>query len=147
MIPKAIDNGWMEADRRNAPWLATVLDAAHRRALLMRWRQLQGGQDGAMYVRSGISLSLAEPPKQTVILSGGYRGDQQWLHVSTAWTNRLPTWEEFREVRETFFGDDLVAIQVFPPKAEYVNVHRFCLHLYARVDERTVPDLRIGGTI
>jgi hypothetical protein len=108
---------------------------------------MERGADGISFKREGMSLGFSARPLQTVILSGGYRDDVPWLHVSTAWSNRLPSFEELREVREVFFDDALVAVQVFPPKAEYINVHPYCLHLYARADERTVPDLRIIGTI
>lgn len=145
-VAEAFDNGWRQADRRHDDWLRTALDAAETRARLSRWVVLDRGTDGFACTREGIALR-DKPPKQMVIFSGGYRDEASWLHVSTSWANRLPTWEELREVRKTFFDDTLVAVQVFPPKAEYVNVHPYCLHLYARVDARTVPDLRIIGTI
>lgn len=140
-------SAWREADRRQDPWLDRALGRATNRAHLAGWIELDHSRDGVCFGRSGLSLSSAPPPKQTVILSGGYRDDVPWLHVSTAWPNRLPTWNELREVRELFLDDGLVAVQIFPPKAEYINVHPYCLHLYARADARTVPDMRIAGTI
>jgi hypothetical protein len=136
------------ANRRHDEWLRVALDRADTRSRIARFVRLDSGEDGASYARAGIALGRQETPQQTVILSGGYRDDIPWLHVSTAWRHRLPTWEELHDVRELFLDDALVAVQVFPPKAEYINVHPFCLHLYARADgERTVPDLRIVETI
>ena len=129
---------WRQADRRDL-WLSVFLDAAHKAAMLGPWEMVSSGEDGGLYIR--------RQRQQSVIISGGYRGDEQWVHVSTAMPSRLPTWEEFSEVKRVFMGPDLTAIQVFPPQAEYVNVHPNCLHLYARMDQRVVPDLRIGGTI
>lgn len=142
-----LDNGWREANRSHDHWLAEALDSAHNRARLAGWQRVEFGQDGACYKREGIGLGANKPPMQTVIISGSYRDDIPWLHVSTAWSNRLPTWDEFRQIRDVFLDDGLIAVQVFPPKAEYINQHPYCLHLYARVDARTVPDLRIIGTI
>lgn len=41
-------------------------------------------------------------------------------------------------------GAPRVVLQVFPPKAEHVNLHPYCLHLWERLSgPRLVPDLRL----
>lgn len=57
------------------------------------------------------------------------RGDKQWAHVSCSRGDRLPTWEDLKLVKEVFLGD-VMAYQVLPPKAEWLNVHEFTLHLF-----------------
>ena len=43
---------------------------------------------------------------------------------------RCPTWEEMCRVKVLFFGDDETVIQYHPPKSDYVNHHKYCLHLW-----------------
>jgi hypothetical protein len=53
-----------------------------------------------------------------------------WDHVSVSHPDRIPTWEEMAYVKDLFFGDDEAAMQLHPPKSEYVNNHPRCLHLW-----------------
>lgn len=52
------------------------------------------------------------------------------LHASVALPHRLPTWEEYKAVKEAVFGDDMDAMQILPRKEIYYNYHPFCLHLW-----------------
>lgn len=67
-----------------------------------------------------------------------------WLHVSASHSGRVPSYSEMCEVRDIFIPQNLVAVQVFVPKSEHVNLHHYTLHLWARLDERTIPDLSEG---
>jgi hypothetical protein len=67
-----------------------------------------------------------------------------WLHVSASHPGRIPSYSEMCEVRDLFIPQDLVAVQVFVPKSEHVNIHHYTLHLWARMDQRTIPDLSEG---
>lgn len=51
-------------------------------------------------------------------------------HVSVSLPMRCPTWEEMCKVKDLFFEEEDQVIQYHPPKSEYVNNHRFCLHLW-----------------
>lgn len=53
-----------------------------------------------------------------------------WDHVSVSLPNRTPTWREMCAVKDLFFRDDEVAMQLHPAKADYVNCHEFCLHIF-----------------
>ncbi len=66
-----------------------------------------------------------------------------WAHLSVgnATQKRLPTWEELRWCKEYFIGDRK-AVQVLPPKAEYVNVNPYVLHLFAPLERDPLPDFR-----
>lgn len=58
-----------------------------------------------------------------------------WDHVSIAFPNRCPTWEEMCKVKDLFFYDDETVIQFHPKKSEYVNKHPYCLHLWRKQGE------------
>lgn len=57
-----------------------------------------------------------------------------WHHVSVAGQHRLPSWKQLLEVKAIWMGD-VLAVQVLPPKAQYVNYHEHCLHLWRRIDQ------------
>lgn len=64
-----------------------------------------------------------------------------WAHLSVSAHKRLPTWDELRHAKELFLGDRR-AMQVLPPRAEYVNINPFVLHLYAPLEHDPMPDFR-----
>lgn len=68
-----------------------------------------------------------------------------WAHlsVSAQVPARLPTWDELGWCKRYFLGDRK-AIQVLPPKAEYVNIHPHVLNLYACLDRDPLPDFRVA---
>ena len=53
-----------------------------------------------------------------------------WDHVSVHVDGRCPTWEEMCEVKELFFKDDEVVMQLHPAKSDYINCHQHTLHLW-----------------
>lgn len=65
-----------------------------------------------------------------------------WLHVSVSHRDRIPTWEELRDVKDLFVGRDKLALQVLPSADEYVNICWRVLHLWHCPDRRPVPDFR-----
>ena len=58
-----------------------------------------------------------------------------WEHVSVSYSTRCPTWEEMCRVNDMFWNDDECVIQYHPPKSEYVNNHKYCLHLWRKCGE------------
>lgn len=66
-----------------------------------------------------------------------------WIHLSVSRRKSLPTWDELVKVKELFLGEEICAVQVIPPRSEYVNHHPYCLNIFARMDKRAVPDFRI----
>lgn len=89
-----------------------------------------------------IFMRLADQLK--VLASIERKPDQRdWLHVSFSYEYKLPDYETIKEVRELFFPDNATVIQVFPPKAEHVNLSEV-LHLWQRIgDNALLPDLRV----
>lgn len=67
-----------------------------------------------------------------------------WLHLSVSAQKpaRIPTWKELSWAKDYFLGDRR-AIQVLPPKSEYVNLHPHVLNLYACEGESRLPDFRM----
>lgn len=76
-----------------------------------------------------------------------YEDNKNWIHLSISRKDKLPSWSEFVQVKEIFLGKESTAIQVIPPRSQWVNDHPFCLHLWQCLDETSIPDFRIEGTI
>lgn len=53
-----------------------------------------------------------------------------WEHVSVSLPDRTPTWEEMCIVKSMFWEDCDAVVQFHPPKSEYVNNHKYCLHMW-----------------
>lgn len=54
-----------------------------------------------------------------------------WEHVSVSLNKpRCPTWEEMCLVKSIFWDEDDLVVQYHPPKSEYINNHKYCLHLW-----------------
>lgn len=74
-----------------------------------------------------------------------YPDGKRWLHFSMSSKGRCPTWEELVEAKEAFLGTETKAIQVIPPRSEYVNIHPHVLHLWVEVNGRDgLPDFTDG---
>ncbi len=102
------------------------------------WKVEERRLDGAMY-RHGSA-------RMTVIVSASVERDgRNWLHVSVAHPERMPTWDDLRYVKDIFVGRDRTALQVLPPAAKHVNQHPYCLHLWACLDGDVTPDFTQGG--
>jgi len=59
-----------------------------------------------------------------------------WEHVSVSLSvKRTPNWEEMCMIKDLFWDEEDVVIQIHPKKSEYVNNHNYCLHLWRPVNE------------
>ena len=56
--------------------------------------------------------------------------DPDWEHISVSTSSRCLTWDEMCEIKNLFFNEDEVVIQIHPAKKDYVNFYEFCLHLW-----------------
>jgi len=66
-------------------------------------------------------------------------------HLSIAHPRRLPTWDELKEARNSLLPDNLLMAMLLPPKADYINMHPFCFHLWEIQGEEAeshAPSLR-----
>ena len=88
-----------------------------------------------------ISLPLW---RSTVICSTG----AGWEHVSVSpYQHRVtPSWDDMCAIKDMFWEDDEAVIQIHPPKAEYVNNMRNCLHLWRCAYKEMVlpPSILVG---
>ena len=70
----------------------------------------------------------------------------EWEHVSVSRKDRAPTWDEMCQVKAMFWGEEDVVVQFHPAKADYVNMHPFCLHLWRPINcDLLVPHPRLVG--
>ena len=82
-------------------------------------------------------IPLGELETAIVIADNGV-SSPEWEHVSVSLPTRCPTWDEMCKIKEIFFSDDETVVQYHPRKQDYVNIHRFCLHLW-RLKNGTFP--------
>ncbi|MBR2909671.1 MAG: hypothetical protein IKC11_04925 [Clostridia bacterium] len=61
-----------------------------------------------------------------------------WDHVSVSHRFFIPSHEVMSAVKEKFFNSDEVVIEIHPKRAEYINNHSRCLHLW-RPTAQTMP--------
>lgn len=116
---------------------AQELFAAHGDAMLAAAatlpRTLRLGDGRKLVVARSMSGGLAYRCADglAVIASYDVTPHGLLLHVSMSYANRLPSWAELTLIRAAFYPPDLDVIQVLPRGGEYVNVHPYCLHLFA----------------
>ncbi len=95
------------------------------------------GNNGAFFVPSRPGRT---PFK--VIASDG----EGWDHVSASLPDRCPTWEEMCLIKALFWDDTDAVMELHPPRADWVNNHRFCLHLWRpQVDRIPLPPAWMVG--
>lgn len=80
-------------------------------------------------------LLVIKPRGLTVLFSAG----MGWEHVSVSRRSRLPTYEDLDEIRREFWGPKDTVMQLFVPKADHVNAHPYCLHLWRPIDGTEIP--------
>lgn len=86
--------------------------------------------------RTRVAGPIAEPYGQFVVKVGSFRmrviasAGQGWDHVSVSLPNRCPTWEEMDTIKNLFFKEDEVAMQLHINGKTKVNLHPYCLHLW-----------------
>ena len=82
-------------------------------------------------------------PDLTVVASDG----AGWEHVSVSTSIRTPTWSEMCKIKDLFWGDECCVLQFHPPRADYINNHPFCLHLWRNPSDevKTPPWQLVGG--
>lgn len=65
-----------------------------------------------------------------------------WEHISVSFPNRCPTWDEMCVAKDIFWREDEACIQVHPAREVYINVHKYCLHIWRPKDGKLIlpPD-------
>jgi hypothetical protein len=97
------------------------------------------GTTGAFMINGPCYMDLR-------ILSSGAWDNLDWEHVSVSLKNRCPNWQEMCFVKDLFWNEDEVVMQLHPAKKDYVNHHEYCLHLWrpTKVEIPLPPRIMVG---
>lgn len=101
-----------------------------------------GEMRGFFQMRSPLGIQMR-------MISSGRDLEYGWEHVSvTVKAERCPTWEEMCFVKDLFWSEDEVVMQLHPAAHEYVNEHKYCLHLWKPLNATipTPPTILIGAS-
>ena len=97
------------------------------------------GNNGVFIIKS-LKVKV---PLRTIVSDG-----EGWEHVSVSLANRCPSWEEMSFIKNLFWDEDDLVIQLHPPKSEYINNHPYCLHLWRKAGTNgyceTPPKIMVG---
>lgn len=70
------------------------------------------------------------------------KNGEEWIHISCSRKSRLPTYEDLAKIKKDFIGEEMEAYQVMAKTSEHVNIHSYCLHIWAPIDQvRRVANL------
>ena len=118
--PGVLPAGWDEID--TSPWTGQP-DRAYTRA----------------YTKRGTL--------RVIVTCARYDDGKRWVHLSVSRSNKeIPSWLAMGEVKEVFLGPERTAIQVHPPRSQYVNIEEGVLHIFCCTDGMEfLPDFRGTG--
>lgn len=82
-------------------------------------------------------------------VSAGSWNGVVYIHASLVRLVGMPSYEDMVMLKESVFGPDRYAAQIFPSRDEHVNIHSRCLHLWGPIDPDhwPLPKFGEGGTI
>ena len=92
---------------------------------------------------NGVFIKYYEGKEYFIIASNG----GGWEHVSvSSSTNKVPNWEVMCMIKDLFFNQDETVVQFHPKKSEYVNNHKYCLHLWRKQgsEHELPPSILVG---
>lgn len=69
-----------------------------------------------------------------------------WEHLSVSTTVKTPTWEQMCKMKDIFWNEDEVCMQLHPAKENYINNMPYCLHIWKPIKENipTPPNIMVG---
>lgn len=91
------------------------------------WKYLGRMPIGETYQHKATSLTVIS--SIDTIENGN--GTSKVLHVSVSRKSRLPSWDDLKRAKNTFMGLDVDAYHVIPKADDHVNLHNYCMHLWA----------------
>lgn len=141
-VQSCSDAEWLEAK-------ALTDAAASRVKLPPNWRELRVSESSPLYGSRQYVRRTADIVSAQVMLSADRHEGRAWLHVSMVCDRRVPSYAELCDLKSIFVGDELQALQVFPPKSQHVNIYQYALHLWAclEADGDGLPEFGKHGTI
>ena len=113
--------------------------------ILDKYRETNGPWATSLRDSKGLFfIPTTKSQSPLMVLSSGYH-NTEWFHVSVSLGDRCPTWKEMCMIKELFY-EDMVAVQYHPNKANYINNHPFCLHLWANMEKEIElpPSILVG---
>lgn len=100
----------------------------YRSAHPLKFEHKAGDNFGWFMIPYGGKLIAVQADAQT-----------EWEHVSASMGNRCPNWEEMCFIKSLFWDDEECVVQYHPPKSDYVNMAKTCLHLWKYKGEMPRP--------
>lgn len=67
-------------------------------------------------------------------------------HLSVSTPTRCPTWEEMCIMKDLFWKDDEVCMQLHPAKEDYIDNMKYCLHIWKPINQEIPkpPSIMVG---
>lgn len=104
------------------------------------------GSDNSYGNNGAFEIPLSGRTTAFVIASDGGGWEHVSVHIVSDGKQRTPTWSEMCKIKDMFWEDNETVIQYHPPKSEYVNNHKHCLHLWKKTGyEFPLPNSEMGG--
>lgn len=69
-----------------------------------------------------------------IIASDGMGWEHVSVHCATGKRLYTPTWAEMCHIKDLFWDDEDVVLQIHPRKSQYVNFHEHTLHLWRHIE-------------
>src|SRR6478609_2204141 len=89
---------------------------------------------------SGFAYRQTVGGLRVIVDSESKEDGRTWIHVSVSRKDWTPSHEDMSLVKEAFIGPDRYAYSVWAPTSLHVNIHSFCLHLWALLES---PDGKV----
>lgn len=120
-------------------WSVSTINDLLLAARLDGWRPLDAPFFGQIALRN-------DREQLTVLLSAAVYDDQRrWVHFSMSGRHSLPSWDQLSRAKDALLGAERKALQVLPPRSQWVNIHPNCLHLWMCLDDDGLPDFTEGS--
>jgi hypothetical protein len=81
------------------------------------------GNNGAFQIDQGNL-------KFVIIASDGGGWEHVSVHIAISGKQRTPTWDEMCYIKDVFWDEEDVVMQLHPAKSHYINNHKHTLHLW-----------------
>lgn len=67
-------------------------------------------------------------------------------HLSVSTTVKTPTWEQMCKMKDIFWNENEICMQLHPSKENYINNMPYCLHIWRPINKEipTPPNLMVG---
>lgn len=140
--PECSEAEWRESKRRTDEWRGGL-------TLPNGWLELDLTPSFRTYPWLEGQRAFEHRDGRHVVGTVGQHDGRWWLHVSVSRAKYIPSYEDLANVKRVFVGDEAQAVQIFPRRTRHVNIHAFCLHLWACLepDGDGLPDVGADGTI